>query len=86
MFPSPLGSKVYKGRYNTFLEEELNQNKQFGDKGQPTAPASNLGKCEYCAFSFKSKTEKNLAQWGVSLQIEAKLKRNEGWQSFQVQL
>ena len=53
-FPSPSESKVYKGRYNTFLQEELNQDKQFGDEGQLTATASNLGKCKHCpAFSFK---------------------------------
>lgn len=58
-FPSPSESKEYRGRFNTFLQEQLNPEKRFGDKGQPSAE-NELGQCAYCpAFSFKSKTEKD---------------------------
>lgn len=59
-YPSPSENKEYKGRFNTFLQEHLNPQKRFGDKGQPSADENDLGQCEYCpSFSFKSKTEKN---------------------------
>ncbi|CAB4044267.1 PREDICTED: uncharacterized protein LOC105443326 [Paramuricea clavata] len=59
-FPSPSESKEYRGRFNTFLQEEINPEKRFGDEGQHTADNADLGKCAYCpAFSFKSKTEKD---------------------------
>lgn len=58
--PSPSQSSVYKGRYNTFLQETMNTSKRFGDTGQPNAEKKALGSCPICpSFSFKSKTEKD---------------------------
>ena len=57
-FPSPSQSAVYKGHYNTFLQETIHTSKRFGDAGQPKAEEKALGSCPICpSFSFKSKTE-----------------------------
>jgi hypothetical protein len=62
-FPSPSESIVYKGHYNTFLQEAANENKRFGDAGQPNAEEKALGSCQTCpSFSFKSKTERDRHQ------------------------
>ena len=56
-FPSPSISK--NGHYNTFFQECINQQKRYGDVGQPTAVEKQLGVCDFCpSFAFKSKTEK----------------------------
>ena len=62
-FPSPSESSLYKGHYNTFLQEAINKNKRFGDAGQPNADEKALGSCQTCPFfSFKSKTERDRHQ------------------------
>ena len=56
-FPSPSISK--NGHYNTFFQECINQQKRYGDVGQPTGVEKQLGVCDFCpSFAFKSKTEK----------------------------
>ena len=49
---------MYKGHYNTFLQETIGTSKRFGDAGQPNEEEKALGSCPICpSFSFKSKTE-----------------------------
>ena len=56
--PSPSKNAFFNGHYNTFLQETINGNKIFGDKGQPAAEENKLGTCEICPnYAFKSKTE-----------------------------
>ena len=57
---SPSKNAFFNGHHNTFLQETINENKIFGDKGQPTAEENKLGSCEICPnYAFKSKTEKD---------------------------
>ena len=62
-FPSPSLSQTHKGHFKSFLEETINPEKVYGDKGQPTAEEKKLGSCSVCPnWAFKSKTEKTRHQ------------------------
>ena len=56
-----------EGHYKTFLEECLNEEKTYGDSGQPTANTKKLGSCEFCSsYSFKSQDRKRATLLPVS--------------------
>ena len=56
---APSVSSSHEGRFRTFLQECVAEQKRFGDAGQPLAQKNDLGACPHCPhFAFKSKTEK----------------------------
>ena len=54
-FPSPSQSAVYKGHYNTFLQETIDTSKRFGDARQPNAEERPLGVVQFAHLSLSNR-------------------------------